>query len=132
MRRQRGELSLFRAAVLAGVVALGAVGVLLSIRHERNLFGETWQRVMRGDSARDLKHAAAQATRTESADIRKCMVDGKIVYSNVECGAGNPTSRKLELRDTKGIEAPKPVPVLPQSNGPETLQEKMIEKAVQR
>ncbi|MGE5623384.1 MAG: hypothetical protein ACM3WS_09540 [Bacillota bacterium] len=132
MKYQRGELSLFWAAVLVGVVTLGAVGALLSMRHERNLFGETWQRVTRSDAGQGLQRAAAQASRPQSAEIRKCVVDGKVMYSNVECGAGNPTSRKLELRDTKGFEAPQPVPATPETNGPENLREKMIERAVQR
>lgn len=132
MKYQRGELSLFWAAVVVGVVTLVAVGTLLSMRHERNLFGETWQRTKHTDAGQNLRQTAEQASRSESAAIRKCLVDGKTVYSNVECGTANPTTRKLELQDTKGIEAPKSPPVAQPLNAPETLQDKMIEKAVQR
>lgn len=129
---QRGELSLFWAAVVIGVVTLAAVGTLLSMRHERNLFGDAWQRVKRTDAGQTVQDVAAQPGRTESAAIRKCLIDGKVTYSNVECGAGNPTSRRLALQDAKGIEAPKASPALQPTNPPETVQEKMIEKAVQR
>lgn len=132
MKYQRGELSLFWAAVIVGVVTLMAVGTLLSMRHERNLFGDAWQRARRTDAGQALQATAAQAGRDKSAAIRKCQVDGKVIYSNVECGAGNPTSRQLELQDTKGIEAPKAPPALRRSDMPESLRDKAIEKAMQR
>ncbi len=132
LTHQRGELSLFWAAAIVGVVTLAAVGTLLSMRHERNLFGDAWRQVKRTDAGQTVQDVAAQAGRQESAAIRKCLIDGKVVYSNVECGTGNPTSRRLALQDTKGIEAPKASPALQLVNPSETVQEKMIEQAVQR
>ena len=132
LTQQRGELSLFWAAVIVGVVTLAAVGTLLSMRHERNLFGDAWRQVKRTNAGQTVQDVVAQTGRPEATSIRKCLIDGKVVYSNVECGAGNPTSRRLALQDTKGIEAPKAPPASQPVNSSETVQEKMIEQAVQR
>lgn len=108
---QRGELSLFWAAVFVGVVTLGAVAALFSMRYERNFFGEAWQRVMHSDAGKNLQQTGQMAqnalkseTAAASSAIHKCMIDGKVTYSNVECDAQNPTSRKVELHDTQGAE----------------------------
>lgn len=127
---QRGELSLLWAAVFAGVVALVAMVALMSARHERNYFDEAWARVSAG-AGQKLQHAAENAVKTEAAAVRKCTVGGQVVYSNVECDAANPSSRKIALQDTKGFEAPQvpPAPAMPADALP-PLQDKAIEKAV--
>ncbi|MGH8807640.1 MAG: hypothetical protein ACREX0_07165 [Noviherbaspirillum sp.] len=132
---QRGELSLFWTAVFVGVVALAAMVALMSARYERNYFAEAWKRLMETEAGQVLQQtqqAAASAANPDTA-VRKCMVDGKVVYSNVECGAGNSSSRKVELHDTKGFEAPKaPAAAAPEADASANLKEKMVEKAVQR
>ena len=134
---QRGELSLFWAAVFIAVVTLVAVAALFSMRYERNFFSEAWQRIMRSDAGKTLQQtgqAAQNAVRREpgaaSSAIRQCMINGKVVYSNVECDVKNPTSRKVEFHDTQGIEAPKVPASASQESASQTLQDKMIEKAV--
>lgn len=131
---QKGELSLLWAAVLMGVVTLVAMALLMSARHERNYFAEVWTRMTKseaGQVVRQTQQSAENAVKPESASLRKCVVDGKVVYSNVECDNGNPTSRKLQLNDTKGFEAPK-APPAPPAEGKPDMREKMIEKAIQR
>lgn len=129
---QRGELSLFWAAALVGVVTLGAVAALLSMRHERNLFDEAWQRLRRTDAGQSLRRTVENTGKSESAAIRKCIIGGKVMYSNVECDNGNPTSRQVELHDTRGVELPKAPPAPePYPGAPETPPEKMVERAAQ-
>lgn len=133
---QKGELSLMWAAVLIGVVTLVAMVGLMSARHERNYFSEAWKRATKtevGQAVQQTQQQAERAVKQESAAVRKCMIDGKVVYSNVECDGSNPTSRQVQLHDTKGIDAPKapPVPVADAEGKPD-MRQKMIEKAVAR
>lgn len=134
IKYQRGELSLFWAAVIVGVIALAAMVALMSARYERNYFAEAWSRVTKTEIAQTVQQtqqAAEKAVKPEAAGVRKCMVDGKVIYSNVECDTKDPTSRKVELHDSKGFEAPKapPAPAASQTDAPPTMQDKMIEKA---
>jgi hypothetical protein len=133
---QKGELSLLWAAVIIGVLTLVAMVALMSARYERNYFAEAWKRVTKTEAGQVLQQtqrATEKAVLQEAASIRKCVVDGKVVYSNVECDKGNPTSHKVQLHDTKGLEAPKvPVASAPDKEGAPSLRDKAIEKAVQR
>lgn len=133
---QKGELSLFWAAVAVGVLTLIAMMGLMSARYERNYFSEAWKRITKtevGQVIQQTQQSAAQAAKPESAVVRKCMVDGKVVYSNVECDNSNPTSHKVQLHDTKGFDAPKAPPApAPEAEGKPDMREKMIEKAIQR
>lgn len=135
LNRQKGELSLLWAAVLIGVVTLVAMVGLMSARHERNYFSEAWKRMTRTEAGQVLQQtqqSAERAVKAESAEIRKCVIDGKVVYSNVECDNSNTTSRKVQLHDTKGIEAPKAPPApAPEAEGKD-MRQKMIDKAVDR
>lgn len=135
LNRQKGELSLLWAAVLIGVVTLVAMVGLMSARHERNYFSEAWKRMTKTEAGQVLQQtqqSAERAVKAESAEIRKCVIDGKVVYSNVECDISNATSRKVQLHDTKGIDAPKAPPApAPEAEGKD-MRQKMIDKAVER
>lgn len=136
LKKQKGELSLLWTAVVVGVLALVAMVGLMSMRYERNYFAEAWKRLTKSDMGQVIQQTqqrAERATKPESAAIRKCIVDGKVVYSDVECDNSNPTSQKVKLHDTSGIEAPKVPPTpAPEGEGKPDMREKMIEKAVQR
>ncbi len=130
---QKGELSLFWAAIFVGIVALAAMVALMSARHERNYFSEALGRFTKteaGQVVRQTRQAAEKATRPEAASIRKCIVNGKVLYSNVDCDTADPTGRKVEMHDTAGFEAPKvSAPSASQTGDPATMEEKAIEKA---
>lgn len=130
---QRGAVSLLWCAVFVGIVTLAAMVVLMSARHERNYFAEAWKRVSGGAPAQMLKTVkqdSVHAVKGEASAVRKCIVDGKVVYSNVDCLSDNPSSRTVQLHDTRGIEAPK-MPAPDTHKTPETLQQRMIEQAAQ-
>lgn len=145
LNRQRGELSLLSCALLFGGIALVAAIGLFSMRSERNFFAEAWSGAMRtqaGQSAQQLWSATTNVAKSgtvQAAEIRKCTIDGKPVYSNVECSAKSPSSRKVDLHDSGGIEAPKAPPAVesegappgggPPSGSPPGIQDKMIDKA---
>ncbi|MBC7859357.1 MAG: hypothetical protein H7Z39_11385 [Burkholderiaceae bacterium] len=59
--------------------------------------------------------------------MRKCVIDGKNVISNVDC-ANASSSKVIAIHDTRGIEAPKAPPPPPQPD-PANLREQMIDKA---
>src|SRR5437764_876217 len=120
-RAQRG-LSLVWCFVLAGLLAVVLMAGLFSMRYERNLFAEAWSGLTHTAVAQTLQKtqaATVQAVKPESAALRKCMVNGIVTYSNVECGPENKTGRTVEIQDTRGVEAPKAPPAAtPQADIP--------------
>ncbi len=132
-RRQSG-LSLLWVAVGSALVALVAMGALFSMRYERNFFLEAWNTVVKSAGASETlkktKEAVGAAPKSESQALRKCMVNGAVTYSNVECEGANATSKVVKVQDSQGFDAPKAPPPPPKEAGM-TAQDKMIEKALQ-
>lgn len=138
LNRQKGELSLIWVAVsMAGLASLAMVG-LFWMRYERNLFAEGWAYMMRtpvGQTVKQTQSAAESSLKgeTSSGVIRKCTIDGKVAYSNVECSAKDSNSRAVKLHDTRGIEAPKaPPPAAAADDAQLDMRQKLIEKAIPR
>ncbi len=138
--RQRGELSLMWVAVSMAVLALVAMAGLFWMRYERNLFAEIWHSAMKTPMAKTVtqtQSAVAGSVKSDSGAssnaIRKCTIDGKVVYSNVDCSAKDPGSRAVKLHDSSGIEAPKaPPPPASEQDAQGDVRQKMIEKAIAR
>lgn len=132
LKYQKG-MSLLWTAVVVGIVALAGMVALMSARYERNYFAEGWKKVTKTDIGQAVQQTQQNAVRTEPAQIKKCVIDGKTVYSNVECDKANPTSQKVQIHDTKGFEAPKvPVASAPEGDGAPSMRDKLIDKAVNR
>ncbi len=138
LKRQRGELSLLWVAVFMGALGLVAMAGLFWMRYERNLFAEIWNGAMRtptGQTVKKTQAAVENSIKPESASgaIRKCTIDGKVVYSNVECNAKDPTSRSVKLHDSSGFDAPKaPPPAESAGDASMSVKDKMMEKAISR
>jgi hypothetical protein len=134
-RYQKG-LSLLWTAVVVGLLSLAGMVALMSARYERNYFAEAWKKLTKteiGQVVQQTQQNASNAAKSESAAIRKCTIDGKVVYSNVDCDKANPTSQKVQINDTKGFEAPKaPVASAPEAEGAPSARDKLIDKAVNR
>lgn len=126
-------LSLFWCAVLMALVGFAAMAALFAMRFERNLFAEAWSGLIRTSGAAEtLKQAqnvAENGVKSESNVLRKCIVNGNVMYSNVECDEKNSTSKIVAVRDSQGFEAPKAPPV-PKDDAAPTMQDKMMEKAL--
>lgn len=133
MNRQRGNLNLVWYAVLIGLISFAVMAGLLALRDQRNLFAETRDWLVRSYTAKtqQIQSAAEGASKTDATTIRKCKVDGKVVYSNVECGADNPTSQSVRLHDSRGIESPK-VPPAADGETPADQKWKIIERTIPR
>jgi hypothetical protein len=137
LQYQRGELSLWWAAVAVGVFSLVCMVGLMSMRYERNYFMEAWKNFTKTDAGQVLQKTQATATdavkgqlagQGQQGALRKCTIGGKVVYSNVDCETGG---QVIRIHDTAGFEAPKPPPAATPSTGeaPPTLQDRMIDKA---
>jgi len=126
MRHQRG-ISLVATAVVIGLIAFVLVLGLVSMRQDRNLFGELLGSVKKSELGRQVQNAGAATAVTPGAaaqgPIRKCVIDGQTVYSNVDCKEGH----VVKVQDTAGFEAPKAPP--PPEASPKTMQDKAIEAA---
>jgi hypothetical protein len=135
-RKYQKGLSLLWTAVVVGLVAAAGMVALMSARYERNYFAEAWKKLTKtevGQAVQQVQQSAGTAAKPESAAIRKCVIDGKMVYSNVDCDKANPTSQKVQIHDTKGFEAPKvPAASVPEGEGAPSMRDKLIDKAVNR
>jgi hypothetical protein len=136
LQRQRG-LSLLGVAVFSIVFAGIAMVFLMGVRHDRNYFAEGWAKVtgkVAESPVADAVKGAAGATGVApqaGAAMRKCVIDGKTVISNVDCTDKNPTSKDIKIYDTKGFEAPKAPPPADSAPRSNPAIDKAIEKQMQ-
>ncbi len=112
---QRGELSLFWSLVLFVVLTLILMTALMSFGRERNLFAEYWDKAVAEWNAQTggklpagigsaVNSAVGGTTASApSSEVRKCTINGKVVYSNVECGPDRAGSRKIDVTPTQGL-----------------------------
>jgi len=128
--RQRG-LGLVQVAIVMAVIAAIAMASLMSMRAEHNYFTDIANKLLGKPSApagADTgSPAAAVAPPPPAGVLRKCTVNGKTVYSDVDCKSG----QAIKAIDTQGIEAPKVPKPDPASSAPQSATDKMIEKATQ-
>lgn len=126
LHRQRGALNLYAVVAAAVLLAACAMAALFSMRTERNLFAEG--AAMVGKAAGESVKAAA----TDSGGpMRKCVINGKTVVSNTDCTDQNKTSKTIQIRDSRGFEAPKLPPPPPAEPGSDKIMDKMMEKQLQ-
>jgi hypothetical protein len=135
-RYQRG-LGLIQVAILMATLAAIAMAAMMSMRSERNLFAEALGKLtghppapVHGAAPDAAAQVAQPAQPARPAGVlRKCVIDGKTVFSDVECTDRNPTSAVVKVHATRGIESPKVPQPEPAADGAPTVQDKMIEKA---
>jgi hypothetical protein len=127
LSKQRG-LGLIQVAIVMATLAAIAMAFLMSARHERNFFTEGLAKLA-GKPApaagASSASAAAAAPATPAGVLRKCIINGKTVLSDVDCKDG----QVVKAIDTRGIEAPKVPKPDPADSAPQSATDKMIEKA---
>ncbi|KQV90961.1 hypothetical protein ASD15_02585 [Massilia sp. Root351] len=128
LHRQRGISLVLVAVLMAGVAAL-AMAAIFSMRYERNLFAEGLAKLAGKPAAGQGTAAAAAVAPSPANQLRRCVIDGKTVFSDTECGAANATAKNVIVHETKGIEAPKAPKPDPAAAAPQDLRAKMIENA---
>ncbi|CAN7719631.1 MULTISPECIES: DUF4124 domain-containing protein [Duganella] len=130
LSKQRG-LGLIQVAIVMATLAAIAMAFLMSARHERNFFTEGLAKLAgkpvpaAGASAASSASAAAAVPVVPAGVLRKCVINGKTVLSDVECKDG----QVVKAIDTRGIEAPKVPKPDPADSAPQSATDKMIEKA---
>ncbi|NVD69320.1 DUF4124 domain-containing protein [Duganella sp. BJB1802] len=128
LHKQRG-LGLIQVAIIMASLAAIAMAFLMSARHERNFFAEGLGKLTGKAPASASASASASAAPAVSAApagvLRKCVIDGKTVLSDVDCKDG----KVVKAIDTRGIEAPKMPKPDPADSAPQSATDKMIEKA---
>ena len=135
MHRQQG-LSLIGVAIFMALLAATAMGALYWVRYERNPITD----IMNGQVGKSAKAplpgaikpaplAAVAPPPAPAGPIRKCVINGKTVYSDLECPQ---SGEKLKLHDNQGF-APPPKPVPEEdSNASATVQQKAMDKAIEK
>jgi hypothetical protein len=160
---QRGTINLWLVSIIMMLVTIAGLTFLYTVRYGHLPFQETWARWSKSGNviANELKNASGIQTRpseagqaqlggnvsgqnsnlpapvTVDSGIKKCMIKGKVVYSDTECTDSNPTSRAVKLQDNKGFEPPKVAkPVAEKEDSAQTaeadLRLKLIEKAINK
>lgn len=121
-RKQRG-IGLIQVAIVMASLAAVAMAFLMSARHERNFFTEGLAKLTGKPAATPVAEMVAPSA--PAGVLRKCVVDGKTVLSDVDCKDG----KVVKAIDTRGIEAPKVPKPDPAESAPPSATDKMIEKA---
>ncbi|RFP26322.1 DUF4124 domain-containing protein [Duganella sp. BJB488] len=126
LHKQRG-LGLIQVAIIMASLAAIAMAFLMSARHERNFFAEGLGKLTgKAPASASASASAAPAVPAAPAGVlRKCVIDGKTVLSDVDCKDG----KVVKAIDTRGIEAPKMPKPDPADSAPQSATDKMIEKA---
>ena len=129
LSKQRG-LGLIQVAIVMATLAAIAMAFLMSARHERNFFTEGLAKlagkpVPAAGASASSAAAAAAVPAAPAGVLRKCVINGKTVLSDVECKDG----QVVKAIDTRGIDAPKVPKPDPADSAPRSATDKMIEKA---
>jgi hypothetical protein len=127
-QRQRG-IGLIQVAIIMASLAGIAMALLMSARHERNFFAEGMAKLtgkpVAATASATAPAAAALVPSAPAGVLRKCVINGKTVLSDVDCKDG----QVVKAIDTRGIEAPKVPKPEPVESAPPSATDKMIEKA---
>jgi hypothetical protein len=123
MRRKQRGIGLIQVAIIMASLAAVAMAFLMSARHERNFFTEGLAKLTGKPAATPVAEIVAPVA--PAGVLRKCVIDGKTVLSDVDCKGG----KVVKAIDTKGIEAPKVPKPDPAESAPPSATDKMIEKA---
>jgi hypothetical protein len=130
MKRRQNGISLVAVALIMAGLAAVVMAALFSMKQERNLFAEGADKLLKKSGGAVLQQGV-QAVQPAANALRRCVIDGKTVFSDTECAAGNPTTKTVTVHETRGIEAPKVPAPEPAASSPEALRAKMIDKATQ-
>jgi hypothetical protein len=135
--RSQSGLSLITVVIVMALLSLAAMAGMYMMRYGKLPWQDAWdtwsghgsQAVILDKVQQEVKSASSQGA--AGAEVRRCTIKGKVVYSNVDC-LPEDGGRKVVLHDTRGIEPPK-VPVEASSGSSSDVDDikgKMVEKAL--
>ena len=115
--KQSGAINLVLVSILMMALTLAALSLLYYMRYGHVPLQDVWQRWSKSGEVvgNELKNisgmneggAHSGKTATVDAGIKRCTVNGKVLFSDVECSDNNQTTRAVKLYDSKGGEPPK-------------------------
>jgi hypothetical protein len=124
LKKYQSGISLVAVAVVMGLLGALAAFALISMRQDRNLFADGLSMV--GAKAAEAA-APVIAPVAPAAPMRKCVINGKTVISNTDCGENG---KVIQIHDSRGIEPPKAPPKpAPQEVRPLGATDRAIEQA---
>jgi len=132
-KRQLG-ISLIQVAIVMASLAAIAMAALYGMRYERNPLLDGLDKLSGRPLSQDIQPAGGAraaapvnaAPATPAGVLRKCVIHGKTVFSDVECGAHDPA---VQVHASHGFEAPKVPAPDPAASTPQSAQDQAIEKA---
>ena len=128
---QRGTLNLYWVAILSAAIAALAMVALMSMRGERNLFAEGATKATSAfvdSGARKALQSASDSVTGTDTRMKKCVIRGKTVISNMDCPDGNKSTRVIAIPEGNIANAVK-APVAPVGTATsDPAIDKMIEK----
>lgn len=136
MHTQRG-ISLIQVAIVMASLAAIAMAALYGMRYERNPLFDGLDKLSGRPLSQDLKpaggarasapvNAAQAAPATPAGVLRKCVIHGKTVFSDVECSEHD---QAVKVHASHGFEAPKLAAPDTAASAPASVQDQAIEKA---
>lgn len=137
-RRQQG-LSLIGVAIFMAILTLAAMAALYWMRFERNPitdimngtvqrpFGKLGKPAGPASPNAGLPPQAPPAPVALSTEVRKCIINGKTVFSDTECPK---TASKLKLHDNTFAAPPKPV--VAEDDASATIAQKALDKSIEK
>jgi len=151
---KQSGLSLIAVALISMLVAALGMGFLYFMRYGHLPMQDMWARFGKAAAviSNDVKETTGLPTgsnegpgmrqaATTSEGVRRCTLDGKTVYSDTLCLDTNPSTKKIKLNDSKGMEPPKTTiakedggkgaeSVYPASMSNEEMKKKIMEQAL--
>ncbi len=129
--RQRGALNLYWVVIFSSALAALAITALMSMRSERNLFGEGADKagsMSAGSGAQKMLKSASDTVTGTDSRMKKCVINGKTIISNTDCPDTNRSTKVIVIPEgnvANAVKAPKPPP---EQRSSEPLIDKIIEK----
>ena len=131
--RQRGALNLYWVAIISAGAAALAMAALMSMRNERNLFGEAVakaNKVAADSGAQKALQSVGDGVTGNDSRMKKCIIHGKTVLSNTDCHDTNKSSKVIVITEGNIAQAVKAPPPAAQATSTPAI-DRMIEKQLQ-
>ena len=139
--KQFGRISLLMTALLMTAVALIGMSFLYYLRFSQWPMQASltrWSQSL-GIIGKEVKKGVGLESNGDSAatigdGIRKCKINGKVVYSDIDCLESNATTRAVQLQDNRSFSLPPSADkdAASTASSGQTMQEKMMDRAIDK
>ena len=129
--RQRGVLNLYWVAIISAAAAALAMVALMSMKGERNLFAAGANQAGKSfvdSGAQKLLKSATDTVTGADTRMKKCVIGGKTVISNIDCPDTNKSTKVIVITEGNISDKIKEPPKPAGSATSDPLLDKIIEK----